>query len=215
MTSWNLEIRSISITRLKRDNQCSFTGSHNLEIRSISITRLKLSCITWHRRRIRHLKSEVSRLRDWNLCFHHDTQYPVGYLKSEVSRLRDWNGVINPPSPISCILEIRSISITRLKLGRFSTGGNEVARQLEIRSISITRLKHRISPSGNLTELTWNQKYLDYEIETKWLARLRMWSSSLKSEVSRLRDWNRKWLVSDRVLIRTWNQKYLDYEIET
>ena len=64
--------------------------------------------------------------------------------------------------------------------------------------------------------LTWNDKYLDYEIETKkGDLRLRH-LANLKRQVPRLRDWNpttQDWseIVSDP----TWNDKYLDYEIET
>ena len=90
--------------------------------------------------------------------------------------------------------------------------------------------------------LTWNQKHLDYEIETGWhrrhprcgirwslkskASRLRDWnvtagntggeSSRLKSKASRLRDWNK--LVGRTKIfsqLQTWNQKHFDYEIET
>ena len=90
--------------------------------------------------------------------------------------------------------------------------------------------------------LTWNQKYLDYEIETyavndailddlgilkSKVSRLRDWNDqvgaldandaaiNLKSKVSRLRDWNVASAIVVSISMATWNQKYLDYEIET
>ena len=71
---------------------------------------------------------------------------------------------------------------------------------------------------NSLRVYAWNQKNLDYEIETgKWLRsgscfRLPM---VLKSKESRLRDWNKKGCFSVKKICFSWNQKNLDYEIET
>ena len=64
---------------------------------------------------------------------------------------------------------------------------------------------------------TWNQKHLDYEIETGlWRSCHGRFGLVLKSKASRLRDWNRSsWKVIDKPLWLSWNQKHLDYEIET
>ena len=90
-------------------------------------------------------------------------------------------------------VEIRSISITRLKRAMYILV--DAPNTLEIRSISITRLKLQSRSLMMLIHLrmtiAWNQKYLDYEIETS---------------------------VKGAILVTTfspWNQKYLDYEIET
>ena len=110
---------------------------------------------------------------------------------------------------------------------------------LEIRSISITRLKRSF---GTLTliirHISWNQKYLDYEIETSysiWKVRFAVpWNqkyldyeietSNNQTQMEAIQTWNQKYLdyeieTSKRVYKSnnwyTWNQKYLDYEIET
>ena len=62
---------------------------------------------------------------------------------------------------------------------------------LEIKRTSITRLKPAKIDFGKTFRVAWNQKNLDYEIETSIPAEVR--TSSLPS----------------------WNQKNLDYEIET
>ena len=61
---------------------------------------------------------------------------------------------------------------------------------LEKKSISITRLK--LSKSGGLALglLAWKEKYLDYEIETRYAG-------------------------FSMVVTGPWKEKYLDYEIET
>ena len=70
-----------------------------------------------------------------------------------------------------------------------------VANSVGIKSFSITRLKPRQTARvGYQCEFRWNQKFLDYEIET---------------EV--------KGIVWARLYVNaySWNQKFLDYEIET
>ena len=164
-----LEIKSISITRLKLPTvspRCE-AATLQLEIKSISITRLKLQCFGEHRLAVLLLKSKVSRLRDWNWKCKLNSIVSLS-LKSKVSRLRDWNNV--------------------------SGVGAKSLRKLEIKSISITRLKHRDTERCGFSRLywTWNQKYLDYEIETIAQGRDRRERPDLKSKVSRLRDWNCK-----------------------
>ena len=85
---------------------------------------------------------------------------------------------------------------------------------LEIKSISITRLKQLADSISLYHADTWNQKYLDYEIETRFiLLYIDFRELEIKSiSITRLKHWF--YLVID-ILPCTWNQKYLDYEIET
>ena len=110
-----------------------------LEIKRTSITRLKLQF--WAGRHCeKGLKSKEPRLRDWNRV--HRRGYPGGTvcLKSKEPRLRDWN-LDNAKSQIlDNFLEIKRTSITRLKQYK-------IDRVREYRN-------------------AWNQKNLDYEIET-------------------------------------------------
>ena len=69
-----------------------------------------------------------------------------------------------------------------------------------------------IFAQGNFS---WNQKFLDYEIETFSTAYLCLARLTLKSKVSRLRDWNKDNIEGAITALCSWNQKFLDYEIET
>ena len=62
---------------------------------------------------------------------------------------------------------------------------------------------------------TWNQKNLDYEIETVTLSNMPRTNLDLKSKEPRLRDWNISLPFQGNNTAWTWNQKNLDYEIET
>ena len=119
LTAWQvktLEIKSISITRFKLSNQRKLCDRLDcLEIKSISITRLKPFPLRYLKHFIQHLKSKVSRLRDWNCVLCLDTKGGVTNLKSKVSRLRDWNCPKLAVESRFGKLEIKSISITRLK----------------------------------------------------------------------------------------------------
>ena len=78
-------------------------------------------------------------------------------------------------------------------------------------------LKTRLPPRWATLD-PWNQKNLDYEIETCWIQSWRSHCeiSCLKSKEPRLRDWNsRPRKFECRRSTNTWNQKNLDYEIET
>ncbi len=57
-----------------------------------------------------------------------------------------------------------------------------------IKSFSITRLKRQIRLPHQIPHLRWNQKFLDYEIETKNGLRSSLKREKLESKVSRLRD---------------------------
>ena len=72
-------------------------------------------------------------------------------------------------------------------------GERPVSGLVEIKSFSITRLKPEMSPVEAFRwHISWNQKFLDYEIETT--------ADNVQAlQRSRL----------------SWNQKFLDYEIET
>ena len=214
----SLEMKSISITRLKRDTIVSNSSSDRLEMKSISITRLKREFVTAGRVHKINLKWKVSRLRDWNILSACCTDRLIEVLKWKVSRLRDWNGdlgsynrIVGDPwnekyldyeietydliheTPLVNVLEMKSISITRLKQ-KLRTLQSPPSNFLEMKSISITRLKQSgICSNSQAERCAWNEKYLDYEIETC-----------------------RCCLDTELVLeYMPWNEKYLDYEIET
>ena len=65
--------------------------------------------------------------------------------------------------------------------------------------------------------VAWNQKNLDYEIETGSVPAIEKSTPvALKSKEPRLRDWNLKRILNVvQRSLTTWNQKNLDYEIET
>ena len=216
-----LEIKSISITRLKLHNR-QFVGVDISAAWNQKHLDYEIETNHWKTRGRSYtspLKSKASRLRDWNedstvlylgterkawnqkhLDYEIETdlnpqvpQSPKVHLKSKASLLRDWNEYIrNCRSDDFCLLEIKSISITRLK-HKLQKPPTPRWEGLEIKSISITRLK-LISPAifGSRHLFAWNQKHLDYEIETYG-----------------------KWQSVCRVATETWNQKHLDYEIET
>ena len=214
-----------------------------------------------------NLKSKEPRLRDWNpdnvivdessmsawnqknLDYEIETFFSrlcsiIGtVLKSKEPRLRDWNTDVNQDPPFHSKLEIKRTSITRLKPRTLRFEGRGVG-VLEIKRTSITRLKPlgRRGRDKRTMGSPWNQKNLDYEIETHpwsgqehWIGgRLEIKRTSitrlkqypiqkdhlqvidLKSKEPRLRDWNM--VLGAHVLpnrVATWNQKNLDYEIET
>ena len=212
-----LEIKRTSITRLKRavnDVQMCNRKRHCLEIKRTSITRLKQLWRCGGSITSARLKSKEPRLRDWNKIRGDQQKSIQKDLKSKEPRLRDWNDFTNATWIDDLALEIKRTSITRLKqswgTARASWG------RLEIKRTSITRLKHkpdrprcerfrlkskeprlrdwnlRLQSVLSITNYgSWNQKNLDYEIETGGkIVRWRMASNSLKSKEPRLRDWN-------------------------
>ena len=208
------EMKSISITRLKLTYALRMPAGYVCpEMKSISITRLKLVSISSASVKI-ILKWKASRLRDWNhIRPLWGVVLPLSEMKSiSITRLKPQL----LPAPIeSSRAEMKSISITRLKLQRLRTSTHRFST--EMKSISITRLKRGWGHSLRREPGPWNEKHLDYEIETflqgergssrgylKWKAsRLRDWNKGasagpgesnpcLKWKASRLRDWNRK-----------------------
>ena len=112
-------------------------------------------------------------------------------LKRKASRLRDWNLPWSCWSAMARLLEKKSISITRLKLGR-------------------------IPWEFRFYRRSWKEKHLDYEIETKTKAKnIRGGLFHLKRKASRLRDWNKFALPPTGITLTAWKEKHLDYEIET
>ena len=62
----------------------------------------------------------------------------------------------------------------------------------------------------------WNEKYLDYEIETRLVFMLYLNSTLLETTSTSITRLKRKWVLSYNDHPKTsWNEKYLDYEIET
>ena len=92
-----------------------------------------------------------------------------------------------------------------------------IVKLLEKKSISITRLK--LGCSGvigwTLISPTWKEKYLDYEIETDLpdaaADNIRSWKEKyLDYEIE-------TWIITFPIatVSKSWKEKYLDYEIET
>ena len=173
-----------------------------LEIKSISITRLKPAFGVFNGEpsvawNQKYLDYEIETRN-----IKHFSKLGLTYLKSKVSRLRDWN--------------VDFLSVKRL-----------FVRDLKSK---VSRLRDWNGENGRgsrIKPITWNQKYLDYEIETKqnkkgkWtgksleiksisITRLKRWrnpyqpkaSVALKSKVSRLRDWNEKKSADGRIIYR-------------
>ena len=63
--------------------------------------------------------------------------------------------------------------------------------------------------------LNWNEKHLNYEIETRIEEGIASDPAKLKWKASQLWDWN---IHDDIVAVQyqfNWNEKHLNYEIET
>ena len=167
-----LETTSTSITRLKRNWSIACRYYCRLETTSTSITRLKLHVLhhvgcnvfTWNDKYLDYEIETSNHQRDvflytpWNdkyLDYEIETasQEPLLCqpltLKRQVPRLRDWN----------C---------------RCGTDNSWIVDKLETTSTSITRLKlDGYHYPLQYSALTWNDKYLDYEIETSSLSHLK------------------------------------------
>ena len=142
------------------------------------------------------LKWKVSRLRDWNdrgKGFYKPRYHRT--LKWKVSRLRDWNilswcGL----SPISIHLKWK---VSRLRDWNFRQRLHEhpIRKPWNEKHLDYEIETMLATASSSGLSLTWNEKYLDYEIETI-LVHMNACSTitTLKWKVSRLRDWNRDYL---------------------
>ena len=212
------EMKSISMTRLKRDWR-RFTRTSGQtwnekhlddeietsknspvranrtgypEMKSISITRLKPIRLRGCRRL----------LLPWN-------EKPLDYeietriLRHRLNALRKptWNEkplddeietlLCRSYSPIiSDAPEMKSISITRLKLQRhrISLIYREFAWNEKPLDYEIETSRHWTGPASQTD--SWNEKHLDYEIETTVSRRRLHRDIRLKWKASRLRDWN-------------------------
>ena len=162
---YTLEIKRTSITRLKQHGDWGGMERLFLEIKRTSITRLKLGYDRRIDKPVKRLKSKEPRLRDWN---------------SISGRLRLWR---------FSALEIKRTSITRLKL--VNLFDNRIVF-LDLKSKE-PRLRDWNFPSSNLIlsiRSTWNQKNLDYEIETLHIPSARISMNSLeikRTSITRLK----------------------------
>ena len=112
-------------------------------------------------------------------------------LKRQEPRLRDWNMAMqNNPMMYCYYLETTRTSITRLKHGD--------AEQ-----------------SDDVLLLSWNDKNLDYEIETWYIRGERNVICSLETTRTSITRLKRLITKDDSSASPTWNDKNLDYEIET
>ena len=186
-----LEIKRTSITRLKRLLCCVGWDLVQLEIKRTSITRLKLRWedtpphltlkLEIKRTSITRLKQCIMFIRflgvrPWN---QKNLDYEIETVKHYHQRIKllPWNQknldyeietgcTVRHNSSTHIGLEIKRTSITRLKR-YWRRGVSARGSGLEIKRTSITRLKPqhaRLRLSGFLS--AWNQKNLDYEIET-------------------------------------------------
>ena len=185
-----LEKRRYSITRLKQEFHIQAAIQSLLEKRRYSITRLKLPIAFYTTNAcLQDLKREDTRLRDWNTLKVKVVVFAVGLLKREDTRLRDWNELAVSATGVKADLKredtrLRDWNVKRLRLC-------DLRRPLEKRRYSITRLKLAIFRAVCDWRLSWKEKILDYEIETK------------------------NGIFWSMPLFATWKEKILDYEIET
>ena len=116
-----------------------------------------------------------------------DTSFVIVGIKSfSITRLKHGNDVSD--ATVAFGVGIKSFSITRLK-PEYSNSSTFIWNGVGIKSFSITRLKRELAHlNQNERNDGWNQKFLDYEIETiiglPNAAKIRV----LESKVSRLRD---------------------------
>ena len=188
-----VEIKSFSITRLKRTlpfpcrdgNKGRWNQKfldYEIETTTLVASDERYSMLGWNQKFLDY-EIETSAY----LC---RTQTYI-QLKSKVSRLRDWNASATTQTTTPPSVEIKSFSITRLKL---TSPCPERLSKFQLKS-KVSRLRDwnnaRLSASFSSVTGSWNQKFLDYEIETACLvATLAQSHIPLKSKVSRLRDWN-------------------------
>ena len=196
-------------------------------------TRVKLGA-EYHRT---NLKSKESRLRDWNVSVERTVGENLWRLKSKESRLRDWNKMrvggqtvmqlawnqknldyeieTEGWHALTCQTRILKSKESRLRdwngktmIALCAIGYYLKSKAPRLRDWNLDRRLSRFQ------RRTWNQKNLDYEIETWKSSCSIVGKPNLKSKEPRLRDWN--WTALNLpVLTGAWNQKNLDYEIET
>ena len=214
-----LEIKRTSITRLKHGPPPKPAAvSDFLEIKRTSITRLKPESSPSDETSTCGLKSKEPRLRDWNFvngfCVFGESEL---YLKSKEPRLRDWNSSTDNVDTVrEQVLEIKRTSITRLKQNWLHSSPRGT------HTLHLKSKEPRLRDWNNTVNIlryelyrTWNQKNLDYEIETykcQYPSIIVPWpwnQKNLDYEIETLS------ISPCRASRRTWNQKNLDYEIET
>ena len=90
---------------------------------------------------------------------------------------------------------------------------------LETTRTSITRLKHSLLSGEPGYSQAWNDKNLDYEIETNlssdWTLSPRVVLETTRTSITRLKQRSKHRWASTDGWASTWNDKNLDYEIET
>ena len=191
----------------------------SLEIKRTSITRLKRSCfflfrpfiLSWNQKNLDYeietivwWETDVRETCTWNqknldyeietATFTYLDPHRSISLKSKEPRLRDWNSrwSIQCWRFLRSCLEIKRTSITRLKRAwadRLRSVPSVAWNQknLDYEIETILQFGCWVRPIG-----TWNQKNLDYEIETLLDTGWWMLWPDLKSKEPRLRDWNYK-----------------------
>ena len=165
----------------------------------------------------RALKWKEPRLRDWNSKSLAQPSSPIR-LKWKEPRLRDWNASYKF---ISVGASARNLKWKEPRLRDWNVAMPEISVPFgSILKWKEPRLRdwneNFQSFQGPAGIETWNEKNLDYEIETTWCVRSSIRLFNLKWKEPRLRDWNFRIRGGHEFLIYpAWNEKNLDYEIET
>ena len=163
--SWNQKKLDYEIETSLKSNRYFRTGI--LETKRNSITRLKRNVVNFCAKPRDCLKPKETRLRDWNLSASAVLTGALS-LKPKETRLRDWNIA-------------------------FASGATIADQSLKPKETRLRDWNQKVLDGfKKVVASAWNQKKLDYEIETLTLQQ------------------NQKHLIRF-----SWNQKKLDYEIET
>ena len=167
---------------------------HHLKSKEPRLRDWNSNCVCCYRLSTSFLKSKEPRLRDWNVKTHHRSTL-MTWLEIKRTSITRLKRLTLLPFPLSAFpLEIKRTSITRLKQDlhtavfrepdislkskepRLRDWNNSQPRGcaymrhtlLEIKRTSITRLKPNVRVHDDRRcRFAWNQKNLDYEIETQ------------------------------------------------
>ena len=112
-------------------------------------------------------------------------------LKRQVPRLRDWNEITNALDILENSILKRQVPRLRDWNADFRTSSGDRFCPWNDKYLDYEIETTCISLMREVGTLAWNDKYLDYEIETSTaLMLLTVGNAYLKRQVPRLRDWN-------------------------
>ena len=186
-----LEIKRTSITRLKHISEClGIFTSGTLEIKRTSITRLKQNIgnhIIYIPVSLEIKRTSITRLKQDIEVISGLCEFPLEIKRTSITRLKLKSGEILITDIYK--LEIKRTSITRLKLWNGSAAKVR-AEAWNQKNLDYEIETYRCPCLAFQPTPSWNQKNLDYEIETAIMSKLPTDTSNLKSKEPRLRDWN-------------------------